>query len=175
MLCSLRWRWAENVDNTCSVAVAAEEEGDRHSINRAVCTPSCRCTFGSTFPDLRGATRSPKLQLQLIWSKHLSCVTPSAGVLNCVQPVNHWAPPCLSPSPCLHSRRAFPGTSVYAVSMSGGGWSFVCWSYMHLRHAVKFTAMPLAMPLAISEVNLYFPDSARAAVSNKPTSQKPPF
>lgn len=78
MLCSLRWRGAENVDSTCSVAAAAGEEGDRHSINRGVCTPSCRCTVGSTFPDLRGATRSPGLQL-LIWSKHLSCVTPVGG------------------------------------------------------------------------------------------------
>lgn len=46
---------------------------------------------------------------------------------------------------------------------------------MRLRHAVKFTVMPLATLPAISEVNLCFPDSAHAAVSNKPTSQKPPF
>lgn len=46
---------------------------------------------------------------------------------------------------------------------------------MHVRHAVKSTVMPLATLPAVSEVNLCFPDSAHAAVSNKPTSQKPPF
>lgn len=94
-------------------------------------------------------------------------------------------PACESPSPnmfisssCLHSRRAFPGIRIHEVSTSGGGWSFVCWSYMLLRHAVKFTVVPLATLPAISGVNLCFPDSARAALSNKPTAQKaprPPF
>lgn len=157
----------------CSVAVAAEEV----LTTRSTLPPARPCaarTFGSTFPDLRGATRSPKLQLQLIWSKHLSCVTPSAGVLNCVQPVNHRAPTCLSPPPLASEEGISWHTYVWKCPISGGGWSFVCWSYMHLRHAVKFTVMPLAMLPAISEVNLRFPDSARAAVSNKPTSQRHP-
>lgn len=133
MLCSLHCSGAENVDNTCSVAAAAEEEEDaRHSIDRAVCTPSCRRTFGSTFPDLRGAMRSPILQLLLIWSKHLSCVTPVGGR-------SELRPACGSPSPNM-----FMSFALLAF-VEGISWHKLIWS-VHVRWWVVLCLLELYAP-----------------------------